>query len=55
MKSEGFWMAVLGSKAVGAGADADGDVEKLSCGSGGDCAAVAFDFLPVRTSQLMMN
>ena len=49
MKSEGFWMAVVGSK----GAGADGDAEKLSCGSCGDCEAVAVDFLPVRTSQLM--
>ena len=55
MKSEGFWMAVLGSKAVGAtaGAGADGEDEKLSCGSCGDCEGVeAVDFLPVKTSQL---
>jgi hypothetical protein len=52
MKSEveGFWI-VLGSK----GAGADGDVEKLSCGSWGDCDAVDCDFLPVRTSQLVMH
>lgn len=49
MNSEGFWMAVLGSKGTGADGDAE---EKLSCGSCGDCAAVAVDFLPVNASQL---
>lgn len=50
MKSEveGFWMVVVASKGVGA----DGDAEKLSCGSCGDSVAVAVDFLPVNTSQL---
>ena len=44
-------MAVVGSK----GAGADGVAEKLSCGSCGDCVAVAVDFLPVKTSQLMLR
>ena len=48
-------MAVAGSKGVGAGAGADGDAEKLSCGSCGDCEAVAVDFLPVKTSQLVTH
>jgi hypothetical protein len=48
-------MAVAGSKAAGAGAGADGDAEKLSCGSCGDCEASAVDFLPVSTSQLAVH
>jgi hypothetical protein len=47
MKSEGFWMAVLGSKATGAG-----DAEKLSWGSAGVCVAVDAALRPVRASQL---
>lgn len=46
-------MAVVGSKAIGAGADCD--AEKLSCGSCGDCEAPAVDFLPVNMSQLAMH
>lgn len=53
MNSEGFWMAVVGSKTAGAGVD--GDAEKLSCGSCGDCEAPAVDVLPVNTSQLAVH
>ena len=49
-------MAVAGSKSVGAASDddgeADGEAEKLSCGSCGEGEAVDVDFLPVNMSQL---
>jgi hypothetical protein len=47
IKSEGFWMAVLGSKGVG---------WKVSCGANsvgwGDCAGGGADLRPVMLSQL---
>lgn len=46
-------MAVVGSKGVGAGADgADGEVEKLSCGSCEGVEVEVLGFLPVNMSQL---